>query len=100
MPGSISGIICTCFDPTYDELGCTKCIERALSAIEHPEDSLPSTPAATDLELATEKKAVVANNNSTKPAVIKGVFCTCLNSEYDEIGCDRCAERAFRAMGH
>ncbi|OJD31124.1 uncharacterized protein BKCO1_520004 [Diplodia corticola] len=95
-----TGIVCTCSEPTYDEVGCIKCFERGLCAIEHPEtisSALTSeTSSVADLSLETPpgEKAVGLQDHAN------GVFCTCEKSEYDELGCDSCIERAFQAMKH
>ncbi|KAB2572254.1 hypothetical protein BFW01_g57 [Lasiodiplodia theobromae] len=91
-----TGIVCTCAEPTYDEVGCIKCFEKGLCAIEHPEticSTLTSeTSSVADLSLETPPPE--------KEDFANGVFCTCEKSEYDELGCDSCIERAFQAMKH
>lgn len=94
-----TGIVCTCAESTYDEVGCMQCFEKGLCAIEHPEidSNLSSeTSSVADLSLDTpisESKVAVED-------YAKGVFCTCEKSAYDELGCDSCIERAFQAMKH
>lgn len=94
------GIVCTCAESTYDEVGCIKCFEKGLCAIEHPE--------ANDSTLTSETSSVADLALETPPSeselavqdYAKGVFCTCEKSEYDELGCDSCIEKAFQAMKH
>ena len=94
-----TGIVCTCTESTYDEVGCIKCFEKGLCAIEHPE--------TTSSNLSSETSSVADLSLETPPPekhmmqdYANGVFCTCEKSAYDELGCDSCIERAFQAMKH
>ena len=88
------GVVCDCDDSPYDEVGCISCLEKALAAMENPSVELQGEEQQ-DQKLINQAEEIQALQDYAN-----GVFCTCKNSEYDEVGCDTCIERAFKAMAH